>query len=525
MPFQRTSGILLHPTSLPGPHGIGDLGREAYRFADCLHAWAQGIWQILPIGPPGLGDSPYQSYSSFAANPLLISLESLREWGLLHDEDFHNAPDFPVDRVDFAQLIPWKTGMLRKAYDRFRESGAPSLRTAFEDFRQRNYAWLEDYALFMALSEAHNGAPWPQWEPELVSRDPEALAAAHQTLDRETDRHRFGQFLFSEQWTALKTYCNERGIQIMGDVPIYTAHNSADVWARPDLFHLDAEGHPTLVAGVPPDYFSATGQHWGNPLYRWERMEEEGYRWWIDRIRSVMARHDMLRIDHFRGFESYWEIPAGETTAINGRWVAGPGRKLFTAIFEALGDVPILAENLGVITPEVEALRRDLGLPGMAVLQFAFGTDRNSPGPLPHTYTVDTVAYTGTHDNDTVVGWWNSTGENTSQSLAALQAERRFARKYLDCTGHGIHWDFIRGIMGSIAAVAIVPLQDLLGLGSEARMNVPGTLGGNWSWRVRADMLDPEAGRRLREMTLLYGRAPNHAPVDALWETWHPPQD
>lgn len=520
MKFERTSGVLLHPTSLPGRFGIGELGGEAYRFADYLHGACQSIWQVLPLCPTGYGNSPYTSFSSFAGNPLLISIDRLLEHDLaLRDDVESTLPKFPEDKVDFDAVMAWKLPILRKAYDLFVERASQDWKEDFAAFCHANSAWLDDFALFMALREVHGLRPWNEWEAGLVARNPETMHAWRQRLGVEVQARKFWEYLFDRQWSDLRKYCNERGIRLMGDLPIYVAHNSADVWANPELFHLDDQGNPTLVAGVPPDYFSATGQLWGNPLYRWDRLAETGFAWWVERIRASMARVDILRIDHFRAFESYWEVPAGETTAINGRWVQGPGTAVFDALRARLGEVPIVAENLGIITRAVEELRQSLGFPGMVVLQFGFGTDRFSPGVLPHMVTHDTVLYTGTHDNDTVVGWWNSKGDGEApRPLQELEAERAFARRYLPITGWGIHWDFIRAIMNSPADTAIVPLQDVLGLGSGARMNTPGTVGENWTWRVLPAMLGDVPRQRLRELTILFGRAPGKAPVEALDE-------
>jgi 4-alpha-glucanotransferase len=516
MNFGRVSGILLHPTSLPGPYGIGELGSEAYRFADFLADSAQTIWQVLPLGPTGYGNSPYQSPSSFAGNPLLISIENLLERGWLEPSDLEGMPTFPEDSVEFEALIPWKLGVLKRAFQRFQERATPEQREHLQAFRQVEGPWLDNYALFMALSEEQAPRPWYEWEEGLAKRVPEALSVANERLQDTVEMHLFWQYVFFEQWRALKRYCNGKGIRLMGDIPIYVAHESADVWADPQYFHLDESGRPSLVAGVPPDYFSATGQLWGHPIYRWEAIAESRYEWWVNRIRACKTNFDLVRIDHFRGFEAYWEVPGDEETAINGRWVAGPGRELFDAVRAQLGDFPIVAENLGIITVEVEALRKSLGFPGMAVLQFAFGVDRTAPGLLPHSYTPDTVAYTGTHDNDTIMGWWNSTGEGTTTPIDVLQAERRLARKYLGTTGLGAHWDAIRAVLASVADTAIVPLQDVLGLGSEARMNQPGIAEGNWQWRFREDMITGEHEHLLRSMTTLFGRAPGRVPADAL---------
>jgi 4-alpha-glucanotransferase len=503
--FARASGILLHPTSLPGRFGIGELGPAAFQFADFLAGAGQRIWQVLPLGPTGFGDSPYQSFSAFAGNPLMISIERLADEFLLPGADVESAPEFSAGTVDYERVIRFKMPLLRAAYERFEENGAH--REEFEAFRDENSAWLEDYALFMALKAAHGGeAVWSRWEPEIARREPEALEKWKQRLAVETEALEFAQFLFFRQWTQLHDYAREHSIQIMGDLPIYVAHDSADVWANPDLFQLDAKGDPVVVAGVPPDYFSATGQLWGNPIYRWDRMAETGFRWWIDRMRAVLRLVDIVRVDHFRGIEAYWEVPAGETTARNGRWVKGPGAALFEALQNALGDLPIIAENLGVITPEVESIRRKFAFPGMSILQFAFGNDPQAPDFKPHNYPRDLVAYTGTHDNDTTVGWWTSTGGDSTRTEEDVRREHEFARKYLGTDAHEIHWAFIRTLSASVANTVLFPLQDVLGLGSEARMNKPAVPSGNWRWRVREEMLTDEIAARLKGLTEIYDR-------------------
>lgn len=508
MKFPRASGILLHPTSLPGRFGIGDLGLEAYRFADFLYAAKQRVWQVLPLGPTGYGDSPYQVFSAFAGNPLLISLESLAEQGLLSPQDWSDVPPFSPAKVDYGAVIQFKLPLLRKAFGRFQCNAGSTTQGAFQQFCQRQAAWLDDYALFMAIKEAHGGSAWNQWDSAITLRRPEALRHWEAELSEEIQCRKFWQFLFFSQWMALKQYCHERRIQIMGDIPIFVALDSADVWSNPQLFHLDEQGNPTVVAGVPPDYFSATGQLWGNPLYRWDVMAASGYDWWVQRFRAAFEVVDMVRIDHFRGFESYWEVPAQETTAIHGRWVSGPGAELFDAARQALGELPIVAENLGLITPEVEALRKQLGFPGMAVLQFAFGSGTPDSEFLPHNYCRNLLVYTGTHDNDTTVGWWNSTGEADSTRLPEeVQREREFVCKYLGVDGSDIHWDFIRAVLASVAKLAMVPLQDVLGLESYARMNLPARPDGNWQWRFVSGMLTESIQERLKELTMLYGRA------------------
>ena len=506
MPFPRSSGILLHPTSLPGPYGVGDLGPEAHRFVDFLAAAGQRIWQVLPLGPTGYGDSPYQLFSAFAGNPLLISLDQLAAEGLLTPAELAEAPRFPAATVDYGRVIHFKMPLLRAAFDRFKQSGKPDAQ--FADFRAANAAWLADYALFMALKEAHGGeAVWSRWEPDIARRQPAAMAAWRERLANQVEALEFQQYLFARQWRDLHAYARNRGIRIMGDLPIYVAHDSADVWSHPDLFQLDAAGDPAVISGVPPDYFSATGQLWGNPIYRWDRMAAAGFRWWIDRVRWSLTNLDMIRVDHFRGLEAYWEVPAGETTAQNGRWVKGPGAALFAALEAGLGELPIVAENLGVITPEVEAIRTQFGFPGMAILQFAFGKDPQAPDFKPHNYPRNRVAYTGTHDNDTTVGWWSSAGAGDSTRTAEdIRQERDFTRRYLATDGSQIHWVFIRALMASVADTVLFPLQDVLGMGSEARMNTPAVPSGNWRWRYTAEMLSPPIAARLKEMVTTYDR-------------------
>ncbi len=495
---------------MPGCFGIGALGAEACRFADYLEGAGQQVWQVLPLGPTGFADSPYQCFSAFAGNPLLICLETLAEQGALRTEELDTPPPFPEKEVDFGWVIEFKYGLLRQASARFAAEASPEEREAFEAFCGEHAAWLDDFALFMAAKQAHGGAVWNTWDARLTQREPDALEHWWHRLAKEVHAQKYWQFEFHRQWLALKHYCNERGIRIMGDIPIYVAHDSADVWAHRELFHLDDEGNPSVVAGVPPDYFSATGQLWGNPIYRWERCAETGFTWWIERLRATFALVDVLRIDHFRGFEDYWEVPAGEETAENGRWVPGPRGELFRAIQEALGPLPIVAENLGYITKEVEALRKEFSFPGMGVLQFAFGPDIDSAGLLPHEYYPDMVAYTGTHDNDATLGWWKGSKEQgAAEDPIHFRKTRTFARKYLATSGRDINWVGIRAIMASVADTAVFPLQDILSLGSEARMNIPGTTGGkNWRWRFAAEQLAEESQKRLRNLTEIYGRLP-----------------
>jgi 4-alpha-glucanotransferase len=506
MKLPRSSGILLHPTSLPGPSGIGDLGAGAYAFADFLSNASQHLWQVLPLGPTGYGDSPYQCFSAFAGNPLLISLEKLVEEDLLSATDLAEGPFFTDAEVDYGSVIHFKLPLLRKAHQNFKKQGRTSDWNQLHAFCRQNASWLDDYAKFAAFKEAHGGAVWNQWDPELASRRPESVARWSESLGQEIESHKYVQYQFFKQWSALKNYCHRKGIRIFGDVPIFVAHDSADVWAHPELFELEADGQPRFVAGVPPDYFSATGQLWGNPVYRWEALAHTGYAWWIDRLRETFALVDIVRLDHFRGFEGYWEVPANETTAVNGRWVKGPGVALFQAVQESLGELPIVAENLGMITPEVEQLRAKCGFPGMAILQFAFDLDGSSF--RPHNFSHDLVVYTGTHDNDTTVGWWSSSDTgNSTRPKEEIDQEREFALKYLGCHGLEINWAFIRCALASVADTAIIPLQDVLGLGSEARMNLPARPGGNWRWRYKPGDLTAQSGERLKELTEIFGRA------------------
>jgi 4-alpha-glucanotransferase len=504
----RSSGILLHPTSLPGSFGVGDLGTEAWRFADFLAAAGQRVWQVLPLGPTGYGDSPYQCFSAFAGNPVLISCEKLLAQHLLSPADLEHPADLPAGRVEYASVNRLKRQLLERAFANFQEQSRTELRNAFREFQSANAWWLDDYALFMALKEAHGGeAVWTRWEEGAAQRHPAALAVWRKRLNLEAEKHQFWQWLFFVQWTELRRYCGERGIRIMGDLPIYVAHDSADVWAHPELFCLHPNGEPVTVAGVPPDYFSATGQLWGNPIYRWQAHVRTGYQWWIQRLRSAFALFDICRIDHFRGFAAFWEVPAGEPTALHGRWVPGPGAALFEAVEQALGKLSIVAENLGVITEDVEAIRNRFAFPGMSILQFAFGNDPQAPDFKPHNYPRNRVAYTGTHDNDTTVGWWTSTGGGDStRTPEDIRKERAFARLYLDPAQREINWVFIRAVLASVADLAIFPLQDVLGLGSEARMNVPGTCSGNWRWRLTPDLLTAAHRERLKELSIAYDR-------------------
>lgn len=502
MPFPRSSGVLLHPSSFPSRFGIGDLGLEAYHFIDFLKESYQQYWQVLPLGPTGYGNSPYMSYSAMAGNPLLISPEKLVDAGLLAEEDFGNLPNFPTHKVDFEQIVPIKTNLLRKAAENFRDKATPIQQKEFAGFCDSKADWLDNYALFMALKDSQDGASWHTWEPELAKRSPFALQQARQQLTTEIFYYKFIQYEFFRQWSALKTYANMRGIEIIGDIPIYVAHDSSDVWANPDIFALDEEtGEVALMAGVPPDYFSATGQLWGNPVYNWEELQKQDFSWWVQRFEAMLDYVDIIRIDHFRGFEAYWAVPQGEETAINGEWIEAPGDAFFEVIKQKLGKLPILAEDLGVITPEVEALRDKYEFPGMKVLQFAFGSDPGNPF-LPFNYTRNSVVYTGTHDNDTTVGWYNT----------ANDWEKRNLWLYLGCISpEGIHWDLIRLALSSVANQAIIPLQDVLGWGNDARMNFPSTPTGNWEWRYHSGVLTHELSDRLKTLTTLFGRAPRQS--------------
>ncbi|MCB1057958.1 MAG: 4-alpha-glucanotransferase [Acidobacteria bacterium] len=500
---RRTAGLLLHPTSLPGPFGIGDLGPRALDFLDWAERAGQQLWQVLPLGPTHGSGAPYGCLSAFAGNPLLLSPELLHRQGLLGTADLRSLPDFPSDRVDFQRVGPWKQRLLRRSWEIFRERGTPGQRQRLEAFRQdpEQRSWLDDWTLFAALRDAHQGAGWWTWDTELRARQPEALAEARRRLADELEFHAYLQHQFFLQWSLLREHAHSRGIRLLGDLPIYVALDSAEVWAQPHLFDLDAEGMPRAVAGVPPDYFSPTGQLWGNPLYRWDRMAEDGFSWWIRRLRANLWLTDVVRLDHFRGFAAYWSVPAGETTAIRGEWIPGPGAELFEAFLRELGELPLVAEDLGVITPDVVALRDGFGLPGMHVLQFGL-TDPESIH-APHNHVRRAVVYTGTHDNDTTVGWYESLDRR----------ERREVRRYTGSTSKTMHWALIRLAYTSVAETAVVPVQDVLGLGAEARMNTPGVADGNWGWRYEESSyehatLSLELAARLRELAAVTGRGP-----------------
>ena len=502
MPLSRASGILLHPTCFPSRFGIGDLGQEAYNFVNFLRDSGQQIWQVLPLGPTGFGNSPYLSYSAMAGNPLLISPDKLRDKGLLRDDDLSNLPEFPNDRVEFDLVREVKRSLLEKAYQNFKTNASEEQKQEFQEVCSSKAFWLDDYALYMSLREAQAGASWHTWDEEIAHRQPEALAEWQQRLADQIEYHKFVQFEFFQQWDDLKNYANDQGISIFGDLPIYVAHDSADVWAHPEIFCLDAEtGEPALMAGVPPDYFSETGQLWGNPVYKWERLEQEDFLWWVQRIQSMLNKVDWIRVDHFRGLRAYWAVPMGETTAMNGEWIEAPGEALFKTINEKLGTLPIIAEDLGTITPDVEELRDQFEFPGMKILHFAFDSGRDNPY-LPYNYnSPNWVVYTGTHDNNTTVGWFNNRSPEEKERVTNFLG---------GSWGEGLHWDLIRLAMSSVASMALFPLQDILGLGSEALMNTPSTSDGNWAWRYKSEMLTDEVRDRLREVTRIYGRTPEH---------------
>jgi 4-alpha-glucanotransferase len=496
--LERSGGVLLHPTSLPGPYGIGDLGPAAHAWVEALARAGQSWWQVLPLGPTGAGDSPYQCFSAFAGNPALISPDALFEDGLVQAADLE-AARLPEGDVDYAAVARSKARLLARAWEAFRAGAATPLAGPFEEFRAAEAAWLDDFALFMAIKERHPEGAWTEWPVELALRDPEALRRARAELADAVGRQQFIQFLYARQWGRLRGRANALGVRLIGDLPIFVSTDSSDVWARPGLFLLDRSRRPRVVAGVPPDYFSATGKRWGNPLYNWAAMRRDGYAWWVARLRATLALVDLARIDHFRGFEAYWEVPASSPTAETGRWVKGPGARLFEALRREVGGLPLIAEDLGVITPEVDALRRRFGLPGMRILQFAFGGAVETRF-LPHNYTRDAVVYTGTHDNDTTAGW----------HAALTEAEGRAFREYAPDAGEGPAWALIRLAWASVADLAVTPAQDLLGLGREARMNRPGVAEGNWRWRLRQGMLPDlrAALDRLSGLTRVYERVP-----------------
>ena len=512
MHFPRESGILLHPTSLPGPYGIGEIGREAFVFVDTLREMGQTLWQILPIGPTGYGDSPYQSLSTFAGNHLLISFESLYEDGLLSKGQLQRAPRFDSDRIEYGDVIPARMTVLQSTCRSFGRCASSDIKEEYESFCVANKDWLDDYSLYCAIKTSYAGRPFTEWDVDLVQRDPGALKAVRRKCKTAIRNVKILQYLFDRQWHRLMDYCRDNDIRLIGDLPIFVAHDSSDVWAHPELYLLDDAAQPLVVAGVPPDYFSPTGQRWGNPLYNWDMHAEDRYGWWKRRLRRMFEWVDIVRIDHFRGFEAYWEIPASEKTAIQGRWVKGPGHHFFEELVSEFGELPILAEDLGFITDEVRHLRDRFNLPGMRILQFAFGNDSNTCEYRPENDPENCVCYTGTHDNDTAVGWfWSKEGKGNTRSHEEIEAERRSILDYFQTDGSQIHWDLIGLGMRSSAKIFIAPLQDVLGLGSEHRMNVPGVPGGNWQWRFRWGQVTHEVRQRLRECAISTGRARIHS--------------
>ncbi|MBG7609830.1 MAG: 4-alpha-glucanotransferase [Anaerolineae bacterium] len=494
MNFKRASGILLHPTSLPSQYGIGDLGPQAHAWVEISAAVGSTMWQVLPLGPTGFGDSPYQCLSSFAGNPYLISPDMLLADGLLDTNDLVNLPQFSQNSTDYGVIIPFKIRLFNQAYDNFQSRAPAALKTYFSDFLEKEAHWLDDFAIFMAIKDSQGGKSWSEWPLSYRIRATSAMQDFHNTHERDIDRHAFYQFLFFRQWGQLRAHAQQKGIQIVGDLPLFVAHDSADVWANPELFFLNDSGQPTVVAGVPPDYYSTTGQRWGNPIYRWEIHAENGYSWWLNRIRAVLRMVDVVRLDHFRGFAGYWEIPAEQDTAVIGRWVTAPGKNLFNKILKSLGELPFIAEDLGEITPDVIELRDRFQLPGMKILVFAFGDDGNHEF-LPHNFPANSVVYTSTHDNDTVHGWYESIDSKTQD----------FTRQYLASDGSDIAWDLIRAAWSSAAVISIASMQDILRLGNEARMNYPGNAGGNWRWRMTEhDMFNDSWQKRLSQMNHLY---------------------
>ena len=495
--FERSSGILLHPTSLPGKYGIGSLGKEAYKFVDFLKKSNQKLWQIFPLGPTGYGDSPYQCFSSFAGNPYLIDFDLLIEQNLLTEEDLKDV-NFGGNEeyIDYGAIYNQKYPLLRKAYENFKANENKELKEKLETFKTENSSWLDDYSLYISLKNHFNGLPWNEWEDDIRTRKEAAINKYKAELTNEIEYHNFIQFLFFTQWNNVKKYANDNGIKIIGDIPIFVAVDSSDAWANPEIFLFDPELKPVKVAGVPPDYFSATGQLWGNPLYDWDKLKELNYKWWVDRVKANLSTCDIIRIDHFRGFDEYWAVPYGDKTAENGTWCPGPRTDLFNAIKNELGELPIIAEDLGTMTQGVIDLREATGFPGMKILGFAFDSKEENDY-LPHTYTKNCVVYTGTHDNDTLIGWFTKANED----------DKQFARDYLNSRSDDeIHWDAIRGAWSSVASMAIAPIQDFLGLGSEARINTPGLASGNWQWRLKEGVLTDELAERIAKLTKVYSR-------------------
>jgi len=497
MSFTRAAGILLHPTSLPGPYGTGDLGPEAFRFIDFLESAGQSLWQVFPLGPTGYGDSPYQCLSAFAGNPLLISLDFLVQEGLLTQEDIANPPSFNPELVDFGWVIGYKNSILQKAYENHL-SAPEKLSAAIAEFKSKNAIWLDDFSLFMAVKNAHGGKLWTEWETGISRHEPQAIAEWNEKLSKEVGFFVFIQYFFNKQWQAVKKYANSKHIRIIGDLPIFVSYDSSDVWANRHLFTVDANGKLETVAGVPPDYFSATGQLWGNPLYRWNKMQEDGFEWWINRFRFLFTLVDIARIDHFRGFEAFWEIPGDAPTAVTGRWVKAPGDAFFTRVREVLGNAPIIAEDLGVITDEVRALRDKFDFPGIKILQFAFGTGMERKF-LPHNLIPNCCVLTGSHDNDTTRGFYEAAKTQDNDIFISAQ-------KYLNYYGEDICPPLIHAAYASVAKIVVIPMQDILNLGTEARMNFPGKLGGNWGWRFTPEQVHSGVSEHYHELARLFER-------------------
>lgn len=497
MSSKRSSGIVLHITSLPGKYGIGTIGEEAIRFIDFLHKSGQQIWQILPLGHTGYGDSPYQCFSTFAGNPYLIDFDDLIKRNWLKQSDIPSL-FFPEDSVDYGNVINMKMGVLRQSYHTFIHSAPKSDHLAFQAFKEHQASWLNDYSLFIEIKNYYKGAPWFEWKDNLKFRDHDAIDEFSKYFAEGIDFRKYCQFVFYMQWQSVREYAHLKGIKIIGDIPLYIAYDSADAWATPEVFQFDAKLEPQSVAGVPPDYFSETGQLWGNPLFNWDYLQQHDFSWWVNRIKCNLELYDIVRIDHFRGLAAFWSVPATEKTAINGEWVKAPGKELFEAIKKELGEIPIIAEDLGVITPDVEELRDGFGLPGMKILQFAFDDYENNEY-LPHNFTTtNCLVYTGAHDNDTVRGWYHSLSHETRKNL----------HDFLDYHGGDIVWMMIRQAWASVAKIAMIPLQDLLGYGSEARMNTPGLASGNWMWRFKPGSLHNELSSRLYDITRIYDRLP-----------------
>jgi 4-alpha-glucanotransferase len=498
MKFERSAGILLHPTSLPSRYGIGDLGKDAYRFIDFLAESKQKLWQILPLGPTSFGDSPYQCLSAFAGNPLLISFDKLIEDGFADETILNSLPDFPDDKVNYGDVIEYKFDVLQKAFNYFNNSNNENLKKLFAEFCEQEKDWLDDYALFVAIKDYFEGKPWNEWEPEISQRKKSAIEYFQNELAEEINYHKFIQFIFFKQWLELKSYANSKGIKIIGDLPIFVAFDSADVWVNRHLFEVSEDGKPLFIAGVPPDYFSPTGQRWGNPHYKWDVMQKDDYLWWRKRISSLLKTTDIIRIDHFRGFYNYWKIPGDAPTAETGEWVLGPGENFFSTLEKYFGKLPIIAEDLGILVPEVYELRDKFNFPGMKILQFAFGTNGEKKF-LPHRYVRNCVVYTGSHDNDTTLGWWNSIQNDGTDT-------KEFFMNYTGSDGSDVCKDLIRLAYSSIADIVIIPLQDFLRLGSEARMNFPGKPDGNWSWRFKWNQITNELKEEIKTFVEIFER-------------------